>query len=727
MFAPLDDDILDGPLLARTFPDLTPTQQEWATHPHPRLCLMAGAGTGKTTVLVSRLVHWLENEGFSPRRLLAITFTNKAAQELQERLAAKVPNAKGAWVGTFHSLCFRFLMRHTPEPFSILSEAEQHGVLKTAMDALIEEDNQGDRHFLNQKGGLSHRSALSRFSVAISAYKNQEYRGEGPTLLPGSFEAPEAQCFLERLYRAYQAVLRDEKLKDFDDLLQDTVTLMIENNLAASTFFTRFQGIAVDEVQDINGLQKRFLSVLGKTAPRAQWLLVGDEDQAIYGFRGSQSRWMKALADELTMHAGVLVENFRCPQRIVEKAAALVSHNTRFYEKTLFSRKPVPCGYPGAVVKAYENDLKEAEGVALWLCEHRLKHPEDRIAVLVRSYRQERLIGVACAKQGVPLVSEGRRRFFQAPAMAALLAYLKVLVDLTDETALMAILNVPKRGIGPQRRAAWKKAAKAQGVTVIEWLWQQVEGGPQCAEVDALMAPVGAAPVGFLEGILVCEEAMSTQSFLTFLETVGTMSGYRDCAAFDTESEPEDGWENGVDLNLKARQHRWSDFLAQARRFETEANAKGGVGAMAEHYLRGFVADCALTSAEDDAAPTVRLMSVHAAKGLEFDAVAIPGCEEGTFPHARALDDPEAIEEERRLMYVALTRAKKTVWLAFARQREALWGRTAGAEASPESAQKTRSLMMEKKTPSRFLAEAGLKSNVVPLPLRSAPASAVLC
>lgn len=636
---------------------LNPEQARAVETTEGPLLILAGAGSGKTRVLAHRIAWLVGVRGVAPWRILAVTFTNKAAGEMQERIEALIgPAAHEVAMGTFHSLCARVLRREgarigIPRSFAIYDTDDQTAVLKLVLRDL---DLPG--------GGELRPSAVLG---AIGRWKNE---------LAGPAEAAErASGWFEqacaRAYARYAERLRQAGALDFDDLLLEAVRLFDEAPEVLAGYQRRWRYLHVDEYQDTNRAQ--YLWVRHLAAAHRNLAVVGDDDQGIYSWRGADLRNILDFEQDYPEAAVVKLEqNYRSSQRILEAAHAVVSRNSARKEKRLWTENA-----RGLPIERFEADAEDDE--AEWIArrtealltgrepyagllarraadpgededgEHR--HGARGIAVAYRTNAQSRAIEEAFLRYRIPYIIVGGTRFYQRREVKDALAYLRLLRSDTDIAAFERVVNVPTRGIGDRTIAAVRGLADARGGDLRAALAAAATGEGEVAGrgrnaltgfialLDRLRARIGVVPLPEL------------------LDLVLEESGYRVML--------EDGSEEGAD--------RWGNLLEL--RTVTERYADLGP----EDALDRFLEETALVADQDALArggEAVTLITLHAAKGLEFDAVFIAGMEEGVFPHARALDDERQMEEERRLAYVGLTRARHCLHLTHAARR-ATWGR----------------------------------------------------
>jgi DNA helicase-2/ATP-dependent DNA helicase PcrA len=618
---PDEDELLAG---------LNPAQRRAVLHGEGPMLVVAGAGSGKTRVLTRRIAHLVSAREVSPFRILAITFTNKAADEMRQRVAALVgPVADRMWVSTFHSACVRILRRHADKlgyrsSFTIYDQAD---AVRLTGYVLRDLD-------LDPK-----RFPPRAVQAAISNAKNE--------LLDFETYSAQAEKVFERrtaeVYRDYQQRLLAASAMDFDDLLMVTVNLFQSHPEVLAEYQSRFAHVLVDEYQDINRAQNELIVLLGKG--HGNVFVVGDTDQSIYGFRGADIRNILEFEEAFPDATVVLLEqNYRSTQTILDAANAVISNNMMRKPKVLRTER-----LGGERISYYQAEDERDE--AFWVGEEIARlHSTGRcrwgdVAVFYRTNAQSRVIEEELVRRAVPYVVVGGPRFYDRREVKDLLAYLKVLVNPDDEVSFRRIVNVPRRGVGDtsvRRIDAW---ASSQGTTFGAAL-----AGAERAGVTGKAASGIRSLLQLLERLRSgAEGEVSGADPAVMLEAVLELTGYR------AELEAEHS-------------------LEAAGRLENLAEL---VGVASEHQdLASFLEGVALVNDADDLDDDdsrVALMTLHTAKGLEFPAVFLVGMEEGVFPHLRAMGDPDELEEERRLCYVGMTRAREYLYLSHATCR-GLWG-----------------------------------------------------
>ena len=590
--------------------------------PHQSALILAGAGSGKTRVLTTRVAWLIDTGQASPAGVLAVTFTNKAAREMLSRIAAMLPiNTRGMWVGTFHGLCNRLLRAHhreaqLPQLFQILDSQDQLALIKRLLKAANVD--------------------VEKFPPSQTAWYINKHKEEGRR----AHDADEHDDFTRRMkeiYARYEEQCRREGVVDFAELLLRCYELLAGNEALREHYRGRFKHILVDEFQDTNRLQYRWLKLLagGNNAIFA----VGDDDQSIYAFRGASAANMQDLQRDFAIDKVIKLEqNYRSHGNILDAANALIAHNRRRLGKNLWTAES-----KGEPLRVYEaaTDVEEA---AFIVEEAKSLHREgvalSGIALLYRSNAQSRVLEHALFAAGLPYRVYGGLRFFERQEIKHALAYLRLLASDDDDGALLRIINFPARGIGARTLEVIQQTAQARNIS----LWRAVreKAGP---------AASGKGLAGFVALIEAMRAATQGLKLPEVVAHVIEFSGLK--AHYQTEKESQDRLEN-------------LDELVNA------AAAFAGDEQQEDASLAAFLAHASLEAGDNQAqagADALQLMTVHAAKGLEFHSVFINGLEEGLFPHENSVLESDGAEEERRLMYVALTRARRRLYLSYAQSR----------------------------------------------------------
>jgi len=677
---------------------LNDAQRRAVDHHQGPLLVVAGAGSGKTRALTHRIAHLIGHHGIDPAELLAVTFTNKAAREMKERLelllAQKLAQSqfgqpfstlqaaeqrqlriridreviKELWIGTFHALFARLLR------FDIDKYRDPEGLTWTRQFSIYDENDVQSliKEIVVQELQLDpKRFEPKKVRWAISNAKNQLW-------LPEQLEADvggQRGKLMAETYRRYRRALAANNALDFDDLLLLPVQLLRQNEQIRSYWHRRFRHVLVDEYQDTNRTQYELIKLLVADGRDPQdfgdWegrsvFVVGDADQSIYSFRAADFRILMGFQEDFGDGGGMgaaaagsagaedsktmvkLEENYRSTATILEAANALIAHNRERIDKVL---RPTRGGGEPISLTRCDDEIAEAEAVV-----HRMRmldaaHDELRwgdMAVLYRTNAQSRAMEEALVRWGIPYVVVGGLRFYDRREIKDVLAYLRLLVNPADTVSLLRVLNVPRRGIGKTTIERLTDAATQLGLP----LWEVVR------DAEAVRSLGGRSAKGLLQ---FCELINDLQARATdvapseLVQRVMEQSGYVAELIADGSDEAEERRRNLQELVNAALQYQ-------------EENDEGS--------LEGFLASAALASDADDkdaAADRVTLMTLHASKGLEFPVVFLVGLEQGLFPSYRSLDDPSSLEEERRLCYVGVTRAKERLFLSHASERR-LWG-----------------------------------------------------
>jgi DNA helicase-2/ATP-dependent DNA helicase PcrA len=610
--------------------DLNNPQKLAVTHDSGPLLILAGAGSGKTRVLTYRIAHLVGARGVDPSHILAFTFTNKAAQEMRERIEGLLADLKGAWIGTFHGTCARILRREAAaigftSSFSIYDEQDQKDLIKDVLKGM----NVSDREFRPA-------SVMGKISACKNALvPPDEYRETALT----RFDSTVAD-----IYERYEGSLKARNAMDFDDLISRCLELFSTRPDVLEKYAGRFEHVLVDEYQDTNHAQFRLVEALG--SKHGNLFVVGDDDQSIYGWRGADIGNILSFKGAFPNAEVVRLEqNYRSTGSILAAAGAVVGNNTARMEKTLWTEK-APGPVPELHIVADEQD--EAERVAGTIVEIRRREGRgySEFGVLYRTNAQSRALETSFQRAGVPYDLVGGTAFYQRKEIKDLLAYLRCVANPADDVSFKRIVDAPPRGAGVTslERVAAFAATRGIGLQEAASLAADVEGVPPGA-AKALSRLAGS----FEEWRF---KAASTPVG-PLLEEIIEETGYA------RRLHKEEGGPGGP------REENVLELVATCYHF---------VESREDPSLEAFVGEAALMSSVDRWDPSesaVTLMTAHNAKGLEFDVVFLVGLEEGLFPHASSLEDRDELEEERRLFYVAMTRARERVlcWAAERRRR----------------------------------------------------------
>jgi DNA helicase-2/ATP-dependent DNA helicase PcrA len=610
---------------------LNPQQRDAVTHTEGPLLIVAGAGSGKTRVIVHRLA-WILSRGLAaPHEVVAVTFTNKAAGEMKERVDQLVgPDHGGARVSTFHSWCLRQLRHHAPRigygaGFLVYDETDQQTLLKDCLEALsIDEETWPARQLRNR----------------ISDAKN---RGLDPDEVAARAASP-ADEITAKVFAAYQKALRDADAMDFDDLIGQVLALFAAHDDVRREVASRVRYLLVDEYQDTNPPQYRLIRHLASV--HGNVCAVGDPDQSIYRFRFADINNILSFESDFPGTRLIKLEqNYRSTNNILSAATALVRHNQSRIDKVLWSE--AEAGEPIHVLVG-PDDRAEAEAVVQRIRALRRDGlPLEGAAILYRTNFQSRLFEEALARAGIPYVMIGGTRFYDRREVRDVLAYVRLLLNPRDEASLRRILNIPPRDIGKTTLEALQGLARRDGVPLLEAI-ESASGGASATAVRTVTVRAAKALAGFLDLLRDLRAAARELPPSRLVARVVSRTGY-------------DGWLHDAHPE---------DALARLENLEELASAVASYDGM-EGGLQAFLDRTALLSETDNTQGSagVRLMTLHSAKGLEFPVVFIVGLEESLCPHARASDNAMDLEEERRLMYVGMTRARQRLFLSRALTR----------------------------------------------------------
>ncbi|MGH2733425.1 MAG: UvrD-helicase domain-containing protein [Actinomycetota bacterium] len=616
---------------------LNPPQQEAVAHGDGPLLIVAGAGSGKTAVLTRRVAHLIRERGISPGSILAITFTNKAAGEMRERIEALVgPPARRMSMGTFHSTCARLLRREAPRlgyksTFTIYDRADAERLAGFVMADLDIDTKQ-----------IKPARVLDAISKAKDELVDPEVFKERAT----------TNWVLRRVagvYEEYQKRLRAFNAMDFDDLIMTAVGVFRNFPEALEQYRQRWAHVLVDEFQDTNAAQFELIRLLG--APGGNVCVVGDMDQSIYAFRGADYRNLARFGEAFPRAAMITLEqNYRSTQNILTAANGLIEHNRARKPKSLWTDLSA-----GELVCRYQADNEHDEAAFVAAEIERLRETDGHryrdIALLYRTNAQSRVAEEVFTRFGIPYRIVGGLKFYDRREVKDLLAYLKVLVNPADSLSLRRIINTPRRGIGQRTVSALEAHSTLTGITLFEAL-SSAEEAPGVS---------GRALGGLRDFLQLIGELR------THLEEGG---GIRSCIELTLER-------SGYLVELEAE--RSIEALGRIENLRELAGAAGEfASAFPDLGLEDFLTQISLVSdvdEYDEEASAVPFMTLHNAKGLEFPVVFMIGMEDGVFPHIRSLGEPEELEEERRLAYVGITRAKQRLYLVNALHRS-LWGRS---------------------------------------------------
>lgn len=599
--------------------NLNPEQEEAVKYDGGHLLVLAGAGSGKTRVLTFKIAYLLRTGEVAPENILAMTFTNKAAREMRNRVAAAVEPERMPRMGTFHSTCLWLLRREAdrlqrPATFTIYDGSDQKTLMKKLLKAMP------------LPGGITPASALSWISGR-----------KGELIFPGDLAdqgvTPRQEAMIE-IYKAYEEALKRNNALDFDDMLTHTLRALRQNDDISSHYRTRFRRILVDEYQDTNLVQHEILKTLA--GPGTRVTVVGDDDQSIYGWRGARVSNILEFPRDFPGAKMIRLEtNYRSTGNILSAASKLVSHNLGRHGKSL--RPVMETGEPVSL----QFSASPAEE-ALWIVRaagafHESGIPLNRIAVLYRTNAQSREFESACRSRGIPYEVVGAQRFFEREEVKDAVSYLRVVVNPRDYESLSRVINKPARGVGRKGAESFFHHAFARGVDGVEALL----GAGSCPGVT----PRGRTALEALGACLAAAAEMVSRgaSSAELIDHVFRGTGLRE------------QYDSG-DVTELSRLENLEELGRSAAGYD-RSNPSGG--------LPGFLMEQSLLTTQDAYDEKgLALMTLHCAKGLEFDVVFIAGLEEGLLPHIRQdRSAPDDLEEERRLLYVGMTRARKRLFL----------------------------------------------------------------
>ena len=605
---------------------LNPTQQEIVRDTEGYLLVLAGAGSGKTRVLTHRIAYLIQ-QGVAPWQILSVTFTNKAAKEMKSRVTALTgPSGRDVWTGTFHSICIRILSRYGSEigmeKFTIIDDTDQKKILKEVLDLT---------------GG---EYELDTIKNAISNAKNALLTAE--ELLAGASYQHEKD--LANIYQGYQEKMRDNNYLDYDDCIMKTVELLNKSSVAADHYQRQFRYVLTDETQDTNKAQFKLLSLL--SAHHQNLFAVGDSDQSIYKWRGAD---ISNIINFNLHFPGTklykLEQNYRSTGTIVHASNALIQNNKERLDKTAFTESDM-----GAPIVLYQADDDGREGDFVTQIIKRMHQVEGRrysdFAVLYRTNRQSRSVEVAMTQLGVPYQVVGGHAFYDRKEIKDLVAYLRAIDNGVDVLAFRRIINVPKRGIGDASVGKIEDYAAECGVPFPKAL-ENVDDVPKIPK--KALNSIKEFTVMMKE----FDEFVRSEEFTIagLIQMVLTKTNYMESLNPDKDEDV-------------TRMENIQELINVAGKWDAEVDreTKG---------LTEFLTETSLVSDIDsmEDVDAVTLMTTHACKGLEFPVVFIIGLEETILPHGRSMSDPAEMEEERRLMYVAMTRAEQKLFITHCKQR----------------------------------------------------------
>ncbi|HTA77598.1 MAG TPA: UvrD-helicase domain-containing protein [bacterium] len=616
--------------MKKTYHDLNEEQREAVLHNNGPALILAGAGSGKTRVVTYRIMRLIEEMKVDPFSILAVTFTNKAAQSMKERVAelSGRGKVKDIFIGTFHALCLQILKIHSPKlgyqtGFTIYDDSDQQALIKECLW-----DLKWDEKLVNPRAVHSY----------ISAAKNE-------LKTPKDYNEMVAGIFMEKvaqIYPLYQTKLKQNNAMDFDDMLFNAVEILRLNPDVLDGYRKRFQYISVDEYQDINTSQYQLISMIAH--PKNNLCVVGDPDQSIYGWRGADIRNILRFEQDFPgAKTFKLQQNYRSTRSIIQAAQAVIRNNSQRKEKELFSMREI--GETPIYYQA-EDDKDEAEFVLKTIYE-RLGEPGRsfrHVAILYRTNAQSRVLEDACRRHNIPYIIVGGLKFYDRREVKDMLAYFHVMANPKDSVSLRRMINIPIRGIGSGTVEKLEEAAKRLDLSMLDAARQSSLNGDFPKKTTQALATF----VNMMDELIALKGRLKPSEFV---KAVLERSGYLTELAADDSSESRMRIEN-----LKELVNSVADYEATA---ETPT-------------LEGYLDQVSLVAdvdKVDDKKNCVTLMTMHNAKGLEYPIVFVTGMEEGLFPHQNSIDADDEVQEERRLCYVGLTRAMDILYLTGAASR----------------------------------------------------------
>ena len=592
-------------------------------------CLViAGAGSGKTKVLTHKIAYLMKEKGVKPWNILAITFTNKAANEMKERVEKLVGDAaKDMWIGTFHSICVRILRKYIDRigfdhSFLIFDTSDQRTLIKECMKTLKVDDKM-----------FTDRSVLAEIS-----------NGKNEMLEPKAYQTKYAGDYrkevIGRIYELYQQRLKENNAIDFDDIINDTIKILTENPDALEYYTNKFQYVLVDEYQDTNKAQFTLVTLLA--SQYGNITVVGDNDQGIYSFRGADiTNILNFEKDFPGTKIIKLEQNYRCTGNILKAANAVIKHNENKYEKKLWTENE-----EGALPTIHKADDEYDEGRYIVEEINHLRREEyfqySDFTVLYRMNSQSRAIEEILRREGIPYKIVGGLKFYERKEIKDIISYLRLIYNFSDNISLKRIINEPKRGIGKTSIDNISEISEKTGLSMFDIIKHAEEYGLNRVKANA---------VEFIETIEYLRSKIEELSISELIKETLAKTGY--VKALEQENTTE----------AETRIQNLEEFLTVAIEFEEEE---------AENTLADFLEGITLSSDIDgmeDSEDSVTLMTLHSAKGLEFPVVFLVGMEEGIFPGNKSIGEPKELEEERRLCYVGITRAKQYLYLTCAKRR----------------------------------------------------------
>lgn len=641
---------------------LNPQQRKAVEQTDGALLILAGAGSGKTRVITFRIAYLISENGVPPYNILAVTFTNKAAGEMRERVYELLKGQKlnsSPLIATFHSLCVRILRQDI--------EALGEGYTKSFTIYDTDDSNKVIRACIKDLGMDPKQLAPNAVKNAVSAAKN---RGEDVAEFTARVEyADERRGAIAKIYKMYEERLNKANALDFDDLLIKTVRLLRKSTDVRRKYNEKFKYILVDEYQDTNSLQFALIKYL--TEKQQNICVVGDDAQSIYAFRGADIANILSFEEHYPNATTIMLEqNYRSTQTILDAADSIISNNVGRKEKKLWTEKKE--GGKINYFQAFDAD-NEAKYVASMIYDHQRMNPKEKIAVLYRTNAQSRVFEDAFRRMRIDYNIVGGFSFYERAEIKDIIAYLKLCLNPFDDIALLRVVNTPARGLGKTSLDEVQLKAKERGISMWEAIALIVDN-----KIDE--------PVNLTQ-----RAKDSLRSFKAVIENMAERAAAGITSETPVTSVVVSAIEDTGYANM-LRSDNSDESNARLENLEELVNAAVDYDKQEENGLRDFIDHAALSSDTDkfDRNAGVTLMTVHSAKGLEFPVVFIVGLEDGIFPHARSINDPKELEEERRLAYVAITRAEKSLYITHATRR-----RVYGAEMTAEPSQFLNELPLE--------------------------------
>ncbi len=632
---------------------LNDKQREAAVYTEGPLLILAGAGSGKTSTMTRRVAYMIDECGISPYSILAVTFTNKAAREMRERVESLVGENTHMWILTFHSACLRILRTHAEDAgygrdFVIYDPADQRKVVKDIVKREGLDDKIYTPQYVLSVIGSSKEKAIDSDKFTEAAFSGSSRKERD----------------LARIYRQYETELKKNNAMDFDDMIWRTVALFEENSEILEKYRAKFRYIMVDEYQDTNYLQYRLVYLLA--AEHRNICVVGDDDQCIYQWRGADIRNILSFEKDFPGAKVVKLEqNYRSTANIINAAHSVIVNNSGRKDKKLWTDHPAGSG---VTYKRLNNERGEAYFVAREIDRLKEKYGSySDFAVLYRTNAQSRVFEEAFMERGVPYKVVGSLKFYDRKEIKDIIAYMRLVANPSDNVSLLRVLNEPKRGIGERTIQKLQIIAEQNDVSILKLLTDE-------SIVGEMSAKAASGARRFASLIMECRNGQNEMSVSEIYDKLLTGSGYQSMLESSAKAEDEERLGNLLEFKsaIITREESGEQFT-----------------------LSEYLEDLTLAADIDgltEEETGVLLMTMHSSKGLEFPVVFMAGMEDGLFPSWRSLDDENGLEEERRLCYVGMTRAKEKLYLTGVEERT-IYGRTSYEKASSFLDEIDRSLM----------------------------------